>query len=172
MEPGVEALDRCFGIGLATLGSQVPPVCPDCSGCRRSTRTGELTLTAIKPTFALAAGSAVNVGELLGSGRSRCLVAVWRCERLVLTCSTDPNRPQAVVRCAWIGPSPRAIGGNNGHAVLDGGRQLATESIGAAATTPTSATSRPCGRTTGDAERAPIKLWIRRGSDLFRSLRT
>lgn len=33
MEPGVEALDRCFGIGLATLGSQVPPVCPECSEC-------------------------------------------------------------------------------------------------------------------------------------------
>jgi len=41
----------------------------------RSRRSGELTLTAIKPTFASVAGLAMNIGDLSDSGRSRYLAA-------------------------------------------------------------------------------------------------
>ena len=68
-----------------------------CSGCCRSTPTGEFTLTAIKPTIAPAAGPAMNVGELLDSGRSRYLAAVWRRERPVPAGATDPTRPKGVL---------------------------------------------------------------------------
>lgn len=63
------------------------------SGCCRSTRTRELTLTATKLAFALEVGSAVKVGGLFGIGRSRWLVAVWRCERPVPASAADPIRP-------------------------------------------------------------------------------
>jgi hypothetical protein len=46
-----------------------------CSGCGRSIRRGELTLTASKPTFMQATGDAMNVSEALSSGHWRCHVA-------------------------------------------------------------------------------------------------
>jgi len=66
------------------LSTRHPPRCRhsteravrlQCSGCGRSIRQGELSLTTSKPTFIQAAGDAMNVSEALSSSHWRCHVA-------------------------------------------------------------------------------------------------
>lgn len=57
-------------------------------------RSGELTLTAIDPTVASAAGATMNVRERLDSGSSRYRAAVSRRKHPVPTAAADSSRPQ------------------------------------------------------------------------------
>lgn len=90
------------------------------SVCCRPIRTGELTLPAINPTFELAAESALNVGELVGSGRSRCLVAVWRCERPVTAGAAGPIRPRAVLRALELRAGKPSLNEYRGYTNFSG----------------------------------------------------
>ena len=80
-----------------------------CSVRSRSRQSGELTLTALKPTYASAAGPAMNIGELLDSGRSRYLAAVWRRERPVPPGSADPNQPNIDIRDPKLAAPNRSV---------------------------------------------------------------
>lgn len=60
----LELLHCCFS-GPSRLGRQ-------CSGCSRSLRRGDPTLTATQPTFSQAGSEAFKVSEAMSSGHQRC----------------------------------------------------------------------------------------------------
>ena len=81
---------------------------PVCSGCCRSIRTGELTLTATKPTFTSAAGATMNVSEPRDSGQSHWASAGRRRERPVSAIAADSCRPKPEGQASPKLPATRA----------------------------------------------------------------
>lgn len=88
--------------------SGVKGACQLCSVRSRWRRSGELTLTNIKPTFASVAGATMYVGERLDSGRSRYRASVSRRERPFPARAADSSRPSAALRASTKLPAGSA----------------------------------------------------------------